>query len=117
MQDKSISQADRIAVSKLFKEIAAFGRQVRERRAAEAIKHDPYQDSTGEIHCECGWPTSWTPVAESFADHIIAAYKKEHPCPPSSSASLSSDSSSHSGPFETGPLWNAFLEESEKEEK
>ena len=37
MQAKPNSQADRIAVTKLFKEIAAFGRQVRERRAAEAV--------------------------------------------------------------------------------
>ena len=36
MQTKPITPADRIAVTNLFKEIAAFGRQVRERRAAEA---------------------------------------------------------------------------------
>lgn len=41
MQDEPISQADRIAVINLFKEIAAFGRQVRERRTAEAAKVQP----------------------------------------------------------------------------
>lgn len=36
MQDEPISRADRLAFTELFKEIAALGRQARERRAAEA---------------------------------------------------------------------------------
>ena len=35
MQSDSTTEADRIAVNNLFKEIAEYGRQVRERRAAE----------------------------------------------------------------------------------
>jgi hypothetical protein len=38
MQDESINQAERIAVTNLFRAIAAFGRQVRERRAVEAVR-------------------------------------------------------------------------------
>jgi len=35
MQSEPITQADRIAVINLFKEIAEFGRRVRQRRAGE----------------------------------------------------------------------------------
>lgn len=35
MQDESITQAERITVAHLLREVAAFGRQIRERQAAE----------------------------------------------------------------------------------
>ena len=47
MQSNSITEADRIAVNNLFQEIAEYGRQVRERRAAEkAVDQEEHKESS-----------------------------------------------------------------------
>lgn len=48
MQDESITEADRIAVINLFKEIAEFGRRVRQRRTGELAVTDPETPQSGE---------------------------------------------------------------------
>lgn len=48
MQDESITEADRIAVINLFKEIAEFGRRVRQRRTGELAVTDLETPQSGE---------------------------------------------------------------------
>ncbi len=49
MQGAPITEADRIAVNNLFKEIAEFGRRVRERRAAEKAVAKQKRKNSGKV--------------------------------------------------------------------